>query len=83
MIQKLIEYTDILVDVSGKSFWEAHRNQPNLAIHAYLDLQHILSAFVVVATNSSLTKAIEGGSQVTFGNCTTALTVADGHIQNL
>jgi len=73
----------MLVDVSGKSFWEACCNQPNLAVHAYQDLQHILSAFVVVATNSSLTKAVEGGSQVTLANCTTAFAVVNGHIQTL
>ena len=83
LVQKLVEYTDILVDVSGKSFWEAYCNQPNLAVHAYQDLQHILSAFVVVATNSSLTKAVEGGSQVTLANYTTAIAVANGHIQTL
>ena len=83
LIQKLLEYTDILVDVSGKSFWEAYRNHPHLAIHAYQDLQHILSAFVVVATNSALTKAVESGNQVTLGNYATALAVADGHIHNL
>jgi len=83
LIQKLVECTDVLVDVSGKSFWGAHCNQANLAIHAYQDLQHILSAFVVVATNSSLTKAVEGGSQVTLANYTTAIAVANGHIQTL
>jgi len=83
LIQKLVEYTDMLVDVSGKSFWEVHCNQPNLAIHAYQDLQHILSAFVVVATNSSLTKAVQGGSQVTLANNTAAIAVANGHIQTL
>jgi len=83
LIQKLVEYTDMLVDVSGKSFWEVHCNQPNLAIHTYQDLQHILSAFMVVATNSSLTKAIKGGSQVTLVNYTTAIAVANGHIQTL
>jgi len=59
LIQKLVKCTDTFVDVSGKSFWEAHCDQPNLAIHVYQDLQHILSAFVVVATNSSLTKAVK------------------------
>ena len=83
LIQKLVEYTDILVDVSGKSFWEAYCNQPNLAIHAYQDLQNILSVFVVVATNSSLTKAVKGGSQVTLANYTTDIAVANGHIQTL
>jgi len=83
LIQKLVEHTDILVDVSGKSFWEAYCNQPNLVVHAYQDLQHILSAFVVVATNSSLTKAVKGGSQITLDNYTTAVAVANGHIQTL
>jgi len=83
LVQKLVEYTDILVDVSGKSFWEAYRNHPHLAIHAYQDLQHILSAFVVVATNSTLSKSVESGNQVTLGNYSTALAVANGHIHNL
>ena len=83
LVQKLVEYTDILVDVSGKSFWEAYRNHPHLAVHAYQDLQHILSAFVVVATNSTLSKSVESGNQVTLGNYSTALAVANGHIDNL
>jgi len=83
LIQKLVEYTDILVDVSRKSFWEAYCNQPNFPVHAYHDLQHILSAFVVVATNSSLTKAVEGGSKITLGNYTTPVALANGHIQTL
>jgi len=58
-------------------------HQPNLAVHSYQDLQHILSAFVVVATNSSLTKAVKGGSQVTLANYTTAIAVANGHIHTL
>jgi len=83
LVQKLVEYTDILVDFSGKSFWEAHRNHPHLAIHAYQDLQHILSAFVVVATNSTLSKSVDGGNQVTLGNYSTALAVTNGHVHNL
>jgi len=83
LVQKLVEHTDILVDLSGKSFWEAYRNHPHLAVHAYQDLQHILSAFVVVAANSTLSKSVEGGNQVTLGNYSTALAVANGHIHNL
>jgi len=83
LVQKLVECTDMLVDVSGKSFWEAHRNHPHLAVHAHQDLQHILSAFAVVATNSALSKSVESGNQVTLDNCSTALAVANGHIHNL
>ena len=83
LVQKLVECTDIFVDVSGKSFWEVYRNHPHLAVHAYRDLQHILSAFVVVATNSTLSKSVESGNQVALGNCSTVLAVANGHIHNL
>ena len=83
LLQKLSEYTDILMDISGKSFWEAYCNQPYLPVHAYQDLQHIFSAFITVATNSTLTKSVEGGNPITIGNYATALAVANGHIHNL
>jgi len=83
VIQKLTEYVDLLMDTAGKSFWEAYRNHPNLPIHAYQDLQHILTAFVIVATDSSLGRAVLDGGQVTASNYDTAIAVADGHISNL
>lgn len=83
LLVKLREYTELLVDFHGRTFFDVSRDHPHLAIHPYQDLQHILSAFLKVATGADIyTRVMEGGG-VTVDSFAIAIAVADGAISDL
>ena len=83
LVQKLREYTDILTDRHGRTFFEVYRNHPHLAIHPWQDLQHILSAFLTVAFTADLYRSVMDGNPVGIANYASAVAVADGAITDL
>jgi len=83
VLVKLLAYVDLLVDRQGRLFFEAYRHSPHLAIHPYQDLQAILSAFLRVASNSSLYGAVIRGDHVSYSNYQTAIDVSDVLISDL
>ena len=83
LIQKLKDYVDVLMDRDGRLFYETCREQPHLAVHPWQDLQHILSAFLVTATNADVYQAIMKGENVAMANYANAVAVADASIAEL
>jgi hypothetical protein len=83
LVQKLTAYTDLLMDEAGDTFWCVYKNNPFLAVHAFQDVQHIISAFANVAMDARLYKSVMDGGDVTLASFSTAVAVADGHIGNL
>ena len=83
VLQKLHEYTSLLVDSDGRKFFEVSQHQPYLAIHPWQDLQHILSAFLKVATNAETYNLAQAGNDVLLANYDTAIAVADGALAEL
>lgn len=83
LVQKLLEYTSLLVDRQGRLFFEAYQHYPHLAVHPWQDLQSILSAFTRVAANSALYGAVVRGEHVAYANYRPALDVADALINDL
>jgi hypothetical protein len=83
-IQRVMEYTNLLTDRQGRILFDAHhRDYPNLAIHAFQDIQLIWSAFLTVATDSELYRSVQDGGAVALANFDTAHAVADGVISEL
>ena len=83
LVTKLLEYTDLLMDRQGRTFFEMCRESPHLAVHPWQDLQHILSSFLMVATRSELYQAVIEGRDIDVLNFSTPLAVADGAITEL
>jgi hypothetical protein len=77
LLQKMLVYVSLLVDRSGRLFWEIHRNKPGLALHPWQDLQTILSAFCRVATDSQLYSAVARGEPIAISNYQVAIDVSD------
>ena len=83
VVVKVMEYVDLLVDRQGRFFFEAFRHSPYLAVHAWQDVQSILSAFLRVATNSDMYGAVQRGEPIAVSNFQGAIDVADGLITEL
>jgi hypothetical protein len=83
VLTKLRQYVDLLVDHNGRMFFEVSWNHPHLAVHPWQDIQHILSAFLQVATSANLYQAVADGQDVTIANYATAVAVANGAINDL
>jgi len=83
LVQKLGEYVDLLDSEEASTLFEASAHPEYLPIHAYQDLQHIASAFMTVASDSTLTKAVMSGGDVTLASYQAPIEVADGLISNL
>ena len=83
LVTKMREYIDVLMDRQGRLFYETCREQPHLAVHPWQDLQHILSAFWDVATQSDLTRAVTDDGAVALANYANPLAVADAAISEL
>ena len=83
LVTKLLEYTNLLMDRHGRTFFEMCRESPHLAVHPWQDLQHILSAFLMVATRSDLYQAVLDGRDIAAANYANPIAVADGAIQEL
>ena len=83
LVQKLHEYSLLLVDRQGRLFFEACCEQPHLAVHPFQDVQHILSAFWTVASMADIYQTVAKGEGVAISNYTNAIAVADGAITDL
>lgn len=83
VLQKLLEYSSLLVDRQGRLFFESYKHSPHLAIHPWQDLQTILSAFCRVACDSLLYKAVTRGDPVAMSNYRSAMDVSDALISDL
>lgn len=84
VLQKLLEYSALLVDRHGRLFFEAYcKRSPHLAVHPWQDLQTILSAFCRIATDSTLYGAVSNSTPVAFSNYQSAIDVADALISDL
>ena len=83
LIIKMKEYVELLIDRQGRIFFDTCRSQPHLAIHPWQDLQHILSAFLSVATSANLYQAVMIGRDIRLSNFDSAVAVADGAISEL
>jgi hypothetical protein len=83
LLQKLLEYTSLLVDRQGRLFFDAYQRHPFLAVHPWQDLQTILSAFAHIATDSLLYGAVTRGDPVAISNYKAAVDVADSLISDL
>lgn len=83
VLVKLREYAGLLVDRRGRILFETYAHRPHLAIHAWQDLQHILSAFLAVATSADIYGAVMKGNAVDMVNFTNPLAVADRLIADL
>lgn len=76
--QRLMSYTDLLVDRDGRLFGDAHSAHPHLAVHIFQDLQLIWTAFCNVAANADLYQAVQKDDPIALSNYSTAHAVADG-----
>lgn len=83
VLQKLLEYSALLVDRQGRFFFESYKHSPHLAVHPWQDLQSILSAFCTIATESTLYSAVTKGEPVALVNYKSAIAVADALISDL
>ena len=83
VVTKMLEYVQLLVDRQGRLFFESYKNVPHLAVHTWQDLQSILSAFVRVASDSTLYNAVVKGESVGIANYQSSLDVADGLVSDL
>lgn len=83
VIRKLLEYAELLVTREGRLFFMANRHVPGLAVHPWQDLQTILSVFVTVATNPTLTSSVTAGNTIAWKNYASAVAVANVLIQDL
>jgi hypothetical protein len=84
VLLKLLEYSALLVDRTGRRFFEAQfKVAPYLAIHPWQDLQTILSAFCRIATDSTLYGAVTRGDPIGISNYRSALDVSDALISEL
>ena len=54
VLQKMLEYANLLTDRQGQTLFDAYGNSPHLTIHPWQDLQFILSAFICVASTSTI-----------------------------
>ncbi len=81
--QKLGDYVNLLDIEAATTLFEASAHPEYLPIHAYQDIQHILSVFVSVSYDSTLTKAVQAGHDVTVASYQSAIDVSDGLIANL
>ena len=71
------------MDRQGRKFNEAYRYSPHLAVHAWQDLQSILSAFCRIATDSILYGAATRGEPVALSNYRSACDLADSLTSDL
>jgi hypothetical protein len=83
VLQKLLEYVTLLVDRRGRTVFEINSQKPHLAMHPWQDIQHILSAFLSVATSADLYNTVTRGGDIGLANYANALAVADRQIQDL
>ena len=68
LVQKMSKYVDLLNLEQATTLFESAANSGYMPIHTYQDLQHILSAFVTISFDSSLTKAVIDGGDVTLAS---------------
>ena len=83
VVQKIMEYVDLLMSRPGRLWFERHADQPHLALHPWQDIQHILSAFLTVATTADLYQAVMRGGTVGLDNYASALAVANRQIADV
>ena len=83
VLQKMMEYSELLVGRDGRLFFLAHKNVPHLAIHPWQDLQTIWTSFVRVGANSTLYTAVIAGGTVDVSNYSSAVALADTLIRDL
>jgi hypothetical protein len=83
VLVKLLEYCTLLVERTGRTFFESHRGTPHLAVHPWQDLQTILSAFCRISTDSTLYAAVGRGEPIAFINYRSAIDVSDALIGDL
>jgi hypothetical protein len=83
VLQKLLEYSSLLVDRQGRVFFESYKHSPYLSIHPWQDLQSILSAFCRIATDSTLYGAGTRGDPIAYTNYRSAIDVADALVSDL
>jgi hypothetical protein len=83
VLVKLLEYCTLLVERTGRTFFEAYKGTPHLAVHPWQDLQTILSAFCRVSTDSTLYAAVGRGEPIAFINYRSAIDVSDALISEL
>lgn len=83
LLQKMFEYSSLLVDRQGRLFFDAHERSPHLPVHPWQDLQSIVSAFCRISTDSTLYGAVISGQPVAISNYKAAIDVADALISDL
>jgi hypothetical protein len=82
VIQKMGKYTDMIRDTVGKTFEEVYSHLPWLATHCFQGLSGILTAYLQVAVNTTLTRAVMDNGEVALVNYDGADAVADGIIES-
>ena len=83
VVDKLLEYAEVIVSKKGRMFFDIQGKGTHLAIHLWQDLQLILTTFLEVSANCELYQSVMGGSEVSYSNYATALAVADSCISDL
>jgi hypothetical protein len=83
VLEKLLEYSSLLVDRTGRLFFESYNGTSHLAVHPWQDLQTILSAFCRIAMDSTLHAAVSRGEPVASLNYQSAIDVSDALISEL
>jgi hypothetical protein len=83
VLVKLLEYSSLLVDRTGRLFFESYRGATHLAVHPWQDLQTILSSFCRIAVDSTLHSAVSRGEPVASINYQSAIDVSDALTSDL
>ena len=83
LLEKMLEYSNLLQGRQGRLFFAAWRSKAYLAVHPFQDLQTILSAFLGVASNATLYGAVTRGERPSLANYQTPIDVADTLIRDL
>ena len=83
LIEKLTEHGELLTSEAGKNFWHLYKDAPDLAVHPFQDVQHMVSAFAKIANHTTLYQGVMEGGGVTVDGYKTALDICDGHISGL
>lgn len=81
--QKLGEYVDLLDGERASTLFESSPHRMYMPIHAYQDLQHIFTAFLLVACDSTLINAVIDDGDITLASYQSAIDVADSLTTNL
>ncbi len=83
LLKKLLAYVNVLKSFDGRIWAETYRNNFNIVLHVFMDVQHILCMFMSLSKRSGLKEAIKAGKPIAPNNYWNAVRIADGLVDKL